>query len=441
MPDTLEVVHALYCSFFERGVGYFFPEAALTVERGAAEVSPTLQFLHRTDGRLDLVWMGTRYHLEQTDGPFSEDQLRLLGAVGAVLSARYRGIFFPASAASTSQLFEGLAEDRYVSAFLDHFPYLEESGLPATRDVVAGAIEVLRLSSLITYENRRVSTGVILFGEGQSACEGQAGLPGDAMPYSSPLVAIKSFHRLCDGLHTLFLVNREGMLVDLVDIVQFSCACPETDLPAPSPARYRAHSLATVRGGNICLVLTPNGEIKVFARGVQVFHFVDGRWHLTDLTEKYRRFRKAAGETALAERLFTAALNLAENRRGGLFVVLDDPESARGMVAAEDLLANQAPGGSNKAQLHYLLRERSVLDLELRVLQSIAQADGGIVMDRQGRLLAFGAILRSGGLPLAAQEGGRATAAMHASRFGLALKISEDGPVSFYRGGQKVWEI
>ena len=94
-----------------------------------------------------------------------------------------------------------------------------------------------------------------------------------------------------------------------------------------------------------------------------------------------------------------------------------------------------------KAQLHYLLHERSVLDVELRVLQSIAQIDGGIVLDRDGRLLAFGAILRSAGEPLAAQEGGRATAAVHASRFGLALKISEDGPVSFYRGGAKVWEI
>jgi hypothetical protein len=29
-------------------------------------------------------------------------------------------------------------------------------------------------------------------------------------------------------------------------------------------------------GGNICLVLTPNGEMKIFAGGVQVFHFLEG---------------------------------------------------------------------------------------------------------------------------------------------------------------------
>jgi hypothetical protein len=32
-------------------------------------------------------------------------------------------------------------------------------------------------------------------------------------------------------------------------------------------------------------VLTPNGEIKIFAEGAQVFSFPDGRWHLTDTHE------------------------------------------------------------------------------------------------------------------------------------------------------------
>jgi hypothetical protein len=88
-----------------------------------------------------------------------------------------------------------------------------------------------------------------------------------------------------------------------------------------------------------------------------------------------------------------------------------------------------------------LLHRKRVEDLELNVLQSIARVDGGIVLDREGRLLAFGAILRHSGEPLAAQEGGPTTAAVHASRFGLALKISEDGMVSFYKSGAQVWEI
>jgi hypothetical protein len=267
----------------------------------------------------------------------------------------------------------------------------------------------------------------------------QRELPPGAAPYTSDLVSIKGFHRLCDGLRTVFLVSPDGLLVDLVDVKRYAQAYGDVALPAPSGERYRAHCQATVPGGNICLALTPNGEIKIFSNGVQVFHFLDGRWHVTDLQEKYRELSDAIGDTVLAERLFTVALNLAEQRRGGLFVMLDREEFASGLVAPEDLLENHPAGFSKK--VHYLLRCKSVAELELTVLQSIARVDGGIVTDRTGQLLAFGAILRTTGEPIAAQEGGRTTAAVYASRFGLALKISEDGAISFYRSGAKVWEI
>jgi hypothetical protein len=419
-------------------VHYFFPDADLESRGAAREFRPSLVFDHRTDGALDMEWMGARYHLERTGLSFTEDQLRLLTAIGRMLGTRYRSIFF-SGAAGAPQLFEGLAEDRYVSAFLNPSPYLGEGEPPAKRDVIADAIEVLRQSSLITYENRRISTGVILAVQEPGTLETQAGLPLGAVPYAAELVSIKGFHRLCDGLRTVFLVNPDGLLVDLVDVERYARAYSNAILPAPSPERYRAHCLATASGGNICLVLTPNGEIKIFAGGVQVFHFLEGRWHVTDLREKYHDFHRVIGETLLAQRLFTVALNLAEHRRGGLFAMLDREESSRGLVAPEDLLENQA--GGLPSRVHYLLRSKNVTELELTVLQSIARVDGGIVMDPVGRLLAFGAILRTPGEPLAAQEGGRTTAAVYASRFGMALKISEDGAVSFYRGGVRIWEI
>jgi hypothetical protein len=213
-------------------VRYFFPDGRLNSDGGTFEANPFLTIDSRTDGTLGLEWMGTRYHLEGRGGPFTEDQLRLLAAIGAVLSARYRSIFFPASAASTARLFEGLQEDRFVSAFLDHFPYLDENGLPTERDVLGDAIHMLRESSLITYENRRISTGVILLGAQKDANHSRPRLPENALPYTSSLVTIKSFHRLCEGLRTVFLVDADGLLVDLADVQRFSlrqrpAACAE----------------------------------------------------------------------------------------------------------------------------------------------------------------------------------------------------------------------
>jgi len=421
-PDALTFVQSLGRDAFEKGVRYFFPDAALTTDGEPVEFVPSLAIRPGTDGGFDLEWMGVKYRLDRRGRPLSSDECRMIGAVANVVSARYRSVV-SAEPVEKLHLLDGLPEDRSVSAFLDP---------TGSGDVLAQAIGVLRHSSLITYESRRISTGVILVNQGLDAGH-------RAVPYDAALMSIKRFHRLCDGLRTVFLVNAEGLLVDLVDVERYAKTCGGGVLPAPGPERYRAHCVATAVGGNVCLVLSPNGEIKIFANGVQTLHFLEGRWHITDFREKYARFQEAVSDTAIAERLFVVALNLAEVRRGGLFIVLDEGTSAPAMVAPEDLLDDQKPNQTTRA--HYLLRDRTVVELEPTILQSIAGVDGGIVLDRRGRLLAFGAILRTNGESLAALEGGRSTAALYASRFGLALKVSEDGFVSFYRNGARVWEI
>jgi hypothetical protein len=96
-----------------------------------------------------------------------------------------------------------------------------------------------------------------------------------------------------------------------------------------------------------------------------------------------------------------------------------------------------------KRALHYLARGRSVVDLDSTVLEAFAGLDGAIATDRTGRLLAFGAILRQdASAPLTTiVEGARTTAAMIASRFGPVLKISEDGIVSCFLDGDRVWDL
>ncbi len=234
-------------------------------------------------------------------------------------------------------------------------------------------------------------------------------------------------------------------MVELVDVQEWAQPFREIELPVPSARRYRVHCQATLCGGHLCLVLTPNGEIKIFGEGVQLFSFLDGRWHLSDAAWKYAAWETALEDKHLSSRLFSAALNLAEHRRGGMFVVVEDPQKARQLVNGLDLLESDRPErASAKSQLHYLLRGQQVSSLSTMVLESIAQIDGSVVLDRDSNLLAFGAILRHRS-PIDQDEeigeGGRTAAAISASQFGDVLMVSEGGQLSFYQKGHCVWTL
>jgi len=445
-PAMGPFVDALYLELFSRGVAYFFPEATLELTQQISSTAPAGSSIIIPTTAPELDWFGSRYRLSREGTVFSVDELRLLDSIRRILSARYQVLFDVSLAPQRLQLFRGLPEDRYVSAFLDVAPHSYGDRAAPPPDRVSDAIEVLRVSALTTYENRRIETGVLLFGAMPEECHPLPSRPAGAMPYSIDLTRIRSFHRLCDGLQTLALVDREGFLVELVDVHEWAVTYANLPVPVPTIERYAAHSRATLCGGHVCLVLTPHGEIKIFSDGVQVFSFLDGHWRLTDAREKYAAWREAIGVDAAAERLYTVALDLAEDRRGALFVILDDPAMAELLIAPDDLLSGTArtAGETSKQQLHYLLREANVFAMTPAVLQSIARIDGAIVADPGGRLLAFGTILR---LPRTADpspvatEGGRTTAALNASRFGKVLMVSEDGRVSFFAGGRRIWQL
>ncbi len=175
------------------------------------------------------------------------------------------------------------------------------------------------------------------------------------------------------------------------------------------------------------------------------FSFLDGRWHLTDAVSKYAAWESAIGHKDLSSRLFSAAINLAEHRRGGMFVVLEDQQNVRQLVSGLDLLESDRPERTGaKNQLHYLLRRQLVTKLSPMVLESIAQIDGSVVLDHDSNLLAFGAILRQR-FPMDqgedVGEGGRTAAAISASQFGAVLMVSEGGQLSFYQKGHCTWTL
>lgn len=446
-------VSALYDRLLQSALRQFFSRATLQLEPAEA-VS--------TDGRFDtelmspsvlaIRWFGTRYTLRVNERwPFTAHEVRFAVAIGAVLSARYRAILHARIVAERGDLFRGAIEDRYVGAFLDPAFYALNAR-EARADRIAAVIELLRVAALSSYENRAISTGVMLLGTTDDPCRPEVPARSWSPTYSESLTSIKSFYRLADGVRTVFLAAADGRLLDIIDVERWSReACHDMALDAPCAKTYQPHARATLRHGHVCAVLSPSREIKVFAEGAQIFAFRGASWHLLDLAAKYRLWADAVGNDPLAERLFQTALDLADARDGALFVVVRDPNGAVSrLVARADRLdvpwINPAasPEAPSRRDLLHLLEGRSATDLDPTVLSALASLDGAIVVERSGRLLAAGAILRhpplDDGVEGEAIEGARTTAAVAASRYGPVLKVSEDGIITFFDGG-RIWDV
>jgi DNA integrity scanning protein DisA with diadenylate cyclase activity len=114
-------------------------------------------------------------------------------------------------------------------------------------------------------------------------------------------------------------------------------------------------------------------------------------------------------------------------------VAVDDPQDPE----------NLSPRLAKRA-LHHAVRGMTVSQLEPTVLEAIASLDGAVVTDPDGVLLTFGAILRINPEVLdlgRSVQGARTLAALAASQFGPVLKVSEDGYVTMFLKGRRVWEF
>jgi hypothetical protein len=437
---------ALYDSLLQAALRQFFSRATFETEPipslssdGRLAIEPT-----GDPSVLTIRWFGSRHVLHvPAKRPFTAHEVRLARAIGAVLAARYRAIFDPKQMLERGDLFRGAIEDRYVGAFLDAAAYGDASHSRA--DLIATAIEVLRVAALSSYENRAISSGVLILDEEDDPVRPRRLSPEQAYRYSQALTGIKSFYRMCDGLQTLFLVNRGGIVLDIIEVARYA---PPAALDVPCATAYRPHALATAGNGNLSIVLSPSHEIKVFAEGMETFSFRNARWHLIDLQSKYEMWVRAVGDAGLAERLFQTAFDLADSREGALFVVLRDAAALSQLVAPADQLdAVRHTGGTvpTRGQLMHMLRGRNARELDPAVLAGLARTDGATVMDPTGRLLAVGAILLHTEPPEPhsnlAVEGARTTAAMAAGRFGAVLKVSEDGLMTFYDRQERIWDI
>jgi hypothetical protein len=175
-----------------------------------------------------------------------------------------------------------------------------------------------------------------------------------------------------------------------------------------------------------------------------IWTFVDGRPLLVRRRERWTAFplelaasiENMIGGGSVASIVVAAAFRISAQPRGAILAVAD-AESLEDVVSPKDRYDRRSDADPDAMQietrLHHLI---DASDLDEQTLVRLATLDGATILDREGRLLAYGAIVASAG---SRHEGARTAASRSLSEIAdVVLNVSVDGDVTIFRDGEAV---
>jgi hypothetical protein len=139
----------------------------------------------------------------------------------------------------------------------------------------------------------------------------------------------------------------------------------------------------------------------------------------------------------VADIVARAAYMISARPQGAILAIIDEADSIATVVSTKDRydLRNEIdpPAMRPETRLHHLIDGDN---LDEHTLARLGALDGATVLDREARLIAYGAIVTTAG---SEHEGARTAAARTLSQTALVvLKISVDGDITIFRNGAAV---
>jgi hypothetical protein len=318
------------------------------------------------------------------------------------------------------------AFDEYVVAQHVQFHH----GLDTSVSTVFDALHTLSEQS---YENKALTFGCVLDPNSRGARA--------SMRFPEDFLEAKRYKALSDGFHTAYYISGTGQIANFVDLDRFE----KNTLTERNYYPYWAEPIArTSREGRCGIVLSRQGDILVFDEGTVRFTYRYGHWqywnhaHLINLLRDKARTqrvpRKIVGRVVGA--IYRAALDVSFRRCGGLFVILHNKTKLHDIVRNGDAIDDLRRSPADR-DFDGVIQQHTIQSLPRAVAVELASLDGAVVLANSGRVLAYGAVLQPKKVGrLEGTEGSRTKAAIGASKYGLAMKISADGEITVYHEGE-----
>ena len=279
--------------------------------------------------------------------------------------------------------------------------------------------------------------------------------------YPDDFRRLKRTPLLVDGVHSALWISPGGDPIQWITAESLRKArkCPAIARNPFGPLSLLAVASKSLRG--IALGLSPDGSIVIFAKGRPLFVRRSGTWRGMMWSTVRETIDKKYGEIGTV--IFDAALLLATTGHGGVIGIVASPpdglhEKDRVDIAREKVysfdpellyslttdeyvvaqLPRELKGTHPEWLFHALLPDDQVTSLGCSMVATIAAIDGATVIDKNGKILAYGAVIPS---HPCRSEGARSAAARELSEHGFVVKVSADGPITLYEGGMQLLEV
>jgi hypothetical protein len=372
------------------------------------------------------------------DRPRLQEILGVLARAAIGTATRFRAeVGGVAPRALSPSLRRGL-RDTLVVEVLARYQTLR--GGTATTALIADTIEYLIELSGARLESRELTHGVVI-------TDVFADVPRLRFDYPADLRAAKRAPLLFDGQRSVLIVDSRGHL--------------RTELPRQHlgrlPGRATRGSRLTdcarrgvpghLESGSLVAAVTARMGGLGFFLGADrtIWAFLDGEPLLLRRREHWTAFpleltafiAGLIGGGRAAGMVVQAAYMLSARGHGAILAVVDDRHALDGIVPTKDRYdlrhrVDRRPMRP-ETRLHHLIDAE---DLDEETLSRLAGLDGATIVDRDARLVAYGAIVASFDCQ---SEGARTAAAATLSQTADAvLMVSQDGDITVFHGGVAV---